>query len=205
MKTRKPISTISYNSPDFLMSKLEELRENHTISFWAFIKHYKEEDENKDHIHLYIVPNTSIDTMCLQEFLQEPDLLYPDLPPLGCIDFVSTKAKDGFPDDWILYSTHYPPYLASKMQSRKYHYCKTSEFFVSDIDCFLNMWRHAFKGSDWAQRNQLLSVLADKHINPASLIENGSLPLSMACQVNAYDYMRNHYGQTDRGGNSGHD
>ena len=48
VKTRRPISTISYNSPEYLQGKLEELRKAKIISVWFFIKHKKEQDERKD-------------------------------------------------------------------------------------------------------------------------------------------------------------
>lgn len=101
MNTRKEISTISYNSVEFLTEKLQELLNEHIISDYMFIPHKAEEDETKDHIHLWIKPNKLLDTMDLQSFLQEYDPLHPD-KPLKCIDFRFAKT-----DDWILYSIHY--------------------------------------------------------------------------------------------------
>ena len=70
MRTSKPIATIAYNTVDFLEQKLAELLRNHKIQDYFFIYHIAEEDEKKDHIHLYIEPNTRIDTMDLQEFFR---------------------------------------------------------------------------------------------------------------------------------------
>ena len=108
MRTSKPIATISYNSQEFLWVKLNELIDAHKISDFMFINHFAEEDERKNHIHLWIKPNTLIDTMDLQKFLIE---LVPNNPlkPLKCIDF-----RPSLVDDWILYSQHFEPYLASK-------------------------------------------------------------------------------------------
>lgn len=203
MRTKKPISTISYCSEVFLMYKLESLRNAHKISFWAFILHEPEEDEKKQHRHLLIFPNTIIDTMELQDILTEVDFNFPD-KPFKCIDFKSTKARDGYPDDWILYCMHHDAYLASKCESREFAYLP-GDFVVSDIDTFQDMLVHALKGSEWAHKNQLLLQLKNREINPAELIENGTLPLTMACQVNAYNYMRNHFNVTDRGGRVGHE
>lgn len=203
MRTKKPISTISYCSEAFLIYKLESLRKTHDISFWAFIHHEAEDDEKKAHKHLLIFPNKLIDTMVLQEYLTEIDYNFPD-KPFKCIDFKSSKAKDGYPDDWILYSMHHDGYLASKNESREYAYID-SDFVVSDIDTFEDMLHHALKGSEWAHKNQLLMQLKDRTVNPSDLIENGSLPLNMACQVNAYNYMRTHYGKLDRGVHDGHE
>lgn len=58
MNTSKPISTVSFNSAPFLLSKLDELVDNRTLSFYAYIKHFGEPSESKDtlkdHFHIYI-------------------------------------------------------------------------------------------------------------------------------------------------------
>ena len=77
-----------------------------------FILHQPEEDEKKAHIHLYIEPNTLLDTMELQEFFTELDLNNP-AKPLKCINFIQSKI-----DDWILYNSHNSAYLASKFETR---------------------------------------------------------------------------------------
>ena len=48
MKTTKPISSISWNSRNYLVDRLEELRKAHLIAFWVLVKHTAEEDEKKD-------------------------------------------------------------------------------------------------------------------------------------------------------------
>lgn len=192
------MSTISYNSKDFLVSKLNDLVSKHTISFYMAIYHFKEEDEAKDHIHLYIQPNKIIDSMDLQDYLKEIDINKPD-KPLGCIDFRKSDA-----DEWILYDQHYAPYLASKFESRQYTYCK-EDFFTSDNLTFDDLYHHAFYGSKWAQRNQILNAIRDSNNNPVNLINNGTIPLNMASQLNAYKYMQAHYGVLDRGYHENHE
>lgn len=59
MTTIKALSTISYNSEDFLKGKLNELCANGYIDFWYYIKHIGEYDvasntADKDHIHVYL-------------------------------------------------------------------------------------------------------------------------------------------------------
>lgn len=127
MKTIKPISTISYNSKNFLVLKLNELLKAHKISFWCFIFHKAEVDEKKDHFHLYIEPNTRLDTMDLQDELKE--IVIGSDKPLGCINFHSSKFAD-----WYYYSMHYKPYLAGKNESRQYSYCR-ADFVCCDDDC----------------------------------------------------------------------
>lgn len=194
MRTSKPISTISYNSQDYLVHKLNELVKAHKVSDWIFINHFAEEDERKDHIHLWIKPNTMLDTMDLQKHFMEFDALNPT-KLLKCIDFQSSSV-----DDWILYSQHFEPYLASKSESREYHYTK-DDFVYCDEDSFEDLYHHAFKGSDWAKRWQILEQLRTNAANPADLILNGSIPLSMACSLNALRQMNG----LNRGGRSGHE
>lgn len=198
MRTSKPIATISYNSQEFLLHRLDELVKNHKISDYMFINHFAEEDEKKDHIHLWIKPNTLIDTMDLQKHFTEIVADNP-LKPLKCIDFRPSQV-----DDWILYSQHYEPYLASKAESREYHYTR-DDFVYCDEDTFDDLYNHAFKGSDWAKRYQILEALSNKQINPTDLIKNGTIPLNMASQLNAFYYMQLHYDKTDRGSHLSHE
>lgn len=129
MRTTKPISTISYNSPEFLTLKLRELTRSGRLTFWAFISHKPEDDETggKKHIHLYIEPSKMLQTEDLRSELQEFDPLKPDKPK-GCISFQSSKF-----DPWYLYILHDKRYLAQKGQSRVYQY-EHGEIVTSDDD-----------------------------------------------------------------------
>ena len=187
MRTSKPIATISYNTQEFLVQKLDELIQNHKVCDYVFINHLAEVDEKKNHIHLWIKPNKLLDTMDLQKYLTEYDPKNPT-KPLKCIDFHLSKV-----DDFILYSQHYAPYLASKGESREYHYTK-DDFVYYDEDTFEDLYNHAFKGSEWAKSNQILEALRDNKIDPSELILNGTLPLNMACSVKALLNMQSHYG-----------
>ena len=53
MKTKREISTISYNTVDFLVMTLNQLIKDHVISYWMFISHLPDEDEKK-HITMFI-------------------------------------------------------------------------------------------------------------------------------------------------------
>lgn len=198
MRTSKPISTISYNTEKYLKYKLQELVKNKKISDYMYILHTAEADEKKDHIHLWIKPNTLLDTMDLQDYFQELDPTNPT-KPLKCIDFRASKV-----DDWILYNQHYLPYLASKGESREFFYTK-EDFRYFDEDTFDDLYKHAFKGSEWAHRNQVLEQLNNNTLSPTDLILNGTLPLNMASQLNAFKYMQTKYGTLDRGDREGHD
>ena len=162
-----------------------------------FINHFAEEDERKNHIHLWIKPNTLIDTMDLQKHFTELDPANP-MKPLKCIDFKQSQV-----DDWILYCQHYGPYLASKGESREYHYSR-DDFVYCDEDTFDELYHHAFKGSEWAKRYQILQALEQGKMSPTQLILNGTVPLNLASQLNAFKYMETHYG-LDRGDRKNHE
>ena len=132
MRTTKPISTISFNTPAYLELKLNELLRAGRISFWAFIHHKPEDDEGgkKYHCHLYIEPSKMLQTDDIKSELKEYD---PENPqkPLGCISFNSSKF-----DPWYMYAIHDKRYLASKGQARKYHY-QHEDIISSDPDDLL--------------------------------------------------------------------
>lgn len=129
MRTTKPISTISFNTPDFLKIKLTELTDSGIISFWAFIRHQPEDDEGgkKFHCHVYMEPSKLIQTDDIKSELKEFDPSNPE-HPLGCIG--CTFSKWG---DWYLYALHDRRYLASKGESRRFDY-SYSDIVCSDPD-----------------------------------------------------------------------
>lgn len=129
MRTSKPISTISYNSPEFLELKLTELTKAGVLSEWYFVYHLKEEDEKKDHIHVHCVPSKMLQTDDLIKEFQEFDPNNP-LKPLTCPAWQSSKW-----DDWYLYGLHDPRYLEVKNRKVKYHY-RPTDFVVFNQDVF---------------------------------------------------------------------
>lgn len=127
MKTTKPISTISYNSPGYLKGVLDTLRKNKIIEFYAFIKHVPEDDETKSHIHVYVEPAKLLQTLDLEDEFKEFDPSHPD-KPFGVVQFKSSKFGD-----WYYYALHDRAYLATKQQSRKHHY-SADQIVSSDSD-----------------------------------------------------------------------
>lgn len=106
MATRNPLSTISYNSEKFLCETLNRLFNAHIIQSWQFIKH-KGEEGDKDHIHLRVVPNKSLDPMSLRDEFKEYVSSSPK--PLWILDWRNAKEED-----WLLYAVHNEDYLAKK-------------------------------------------------------------------------------------------
>lgn len=130
MRTTKPASTISYNSIPFLTARLNDFVKKKLLSFWAFVPHKKEDDETKDHIHLYVVPSKMLQTDDLRGEMAEIEGVDDkgNLRFKSCISFRSSKF-----DDWFLYCCHDKNYLITKGQSRKHTY-SFSDFYTSDVD-----------------------------------------------------------------------
>lgn len=103
--TAKPISTISYNSEQFLERLLNRLLSAHVLEDFRYIKHQPEEDEEKEHFHICLFPNKRIDTAILREEFNEVDPT--NEKPLGCLPFRTCKT-----DHWIMYVLHDEKYLA---------------------------------------------------------------------------------------------
>lgn len=135
MQTTKTISTISFNTPDFLKSKLETLQKSRIVSFWAFVVHQPEDDEGgkKEHIHLFVEPSKRINTDDLTQALIEIDPN--NVKPRKCISWCFSKF-----DDWCMYSLHDKAYLSAKNESRKYHY-RYEHIITSDEDDLLSRYR----------------------------------------------------------------
>lgn len=106
MATQKPISTISYNSEEFLKEKLNQWVNAHIIQCYQYIAH-KGEDGDKDHIHLRIEPNKKLDPMELSEELKEYKL--GEKLPRGVRPWRPSKEED-----WFLYAVHDKAFLSLK-------------------------------------------------------------------------------------------
>ena len=195
MNTSREISTISYNSAEFLKLKLRELYDRHLISNYMYIGHYKEEDESKDHWHLWIKPNHKIDTMTLQEMFREPDPTHDR--PLGCIDFETSKYEE-----WIPYVLHDKGYLRYKHESRVYSYSK-DDMLVADPDTYYELYRKAFRSSKWSDKVRQMEKLNNPDLQAADLIENGTFDFMQASQLLAYERLCER--RTYRNGRSGHE
>jgi len=174
VRTTKPISTITYNTPAFLRVKLDELVKAKKIAFWAYIQHKPEEDEKKQHIHLYCEPAKMLQTEDFKDFFKEQDKKHPD-KPLTCISWQSSKF-----DDWYMYGIHDERYLASKGQARKYHYERKDVISSDDDDL-----DHHISEIDMIKLTPY-QVLADAYKAGqtfAQVVTSGKVPIQ---QINAY-------------------
>ena len=127
MTTTKTISTISFNTKQFVEEKLKSLYEMKVIRFYCYIQHKAEEDTKKDHFHIFLEPNGKIDLTQLQEQFEEIEEIGKE--PLKCLPFNITKDFG----DWYLYSKHDKDYLIEKSLNKRYYY-KEEDFNASDTD-----------------------------------------------------------------------
>lgn len=162
MRTTKPISSISWNSMQYLIDRLEELRTAHLVAFWVLIQHHAEEDEKKEHIHFYLEPNRSIDTEQLRGNFIE---IVPNGKPLGVNKFQKSDFKN-----WLWYSIHDKAYLFSKGETRKYHYS------ISDLI--------SSNDEDLCQRIQENPRPESEYSKVEKLIKNGFTDEAIAQQMN---------------------
>lgn len=199
MKTRRPISSVWYGSSEFLKMQLDNQVKLSNIIFYAFIYHHKEEDEKKDHIHLYIVPNGEINTETLSNIITEIDLT--NDKPFKLLPFRFSKF-----DDWYLYNCHDTNYLLSKGQTRKYHY-KRDDFISSEPDYLLEMIHQI----DFSKINriELIREAVDNQIPFEQLLLNGQIPVQLIKQFkDTYDMLSGYKIKLDntfRNGNANHE
>jgi len=207
VRTTKPISTISYNSPEYLALKLDEFQSCGLISFWAFIRHEPEDDEGglKQHFHVFVEPAKLLQTDSLKEGLQEFDPEHPD-KPFGCISWRSSKF-----DDWYLYSLHDSRYLASKGQTRRFHYQYEEFAYSSEPD-----FRFHVKSIDMTHLSPIATILDAQKLGMtfAEFLASGAVPFQQignyrtawfTLQPAEYTGDYSHLNTTNRGGRKGHE
>lgn len=173
MNTSLPISTISYNSRDFLTARLNEYRHAGVLTFWTFIQHLGEDDEagKKEHFHIYAEPAKRFQTDSLD--FTEPDPLNPD-KPFRCISWRSSKFAD-----WYLYTLHDKCYLAQKGLVKKYHYTH-EQYISSDSEDLLFLARSIdrLSLSPWYM---MLDALENGYTF-AEFVRRGTIPIQLVKQ-----------------------
>lgn len=183
MATSKPISSIGYNTEDFLKNKLQSFVEAGVASFWAYIRHNGEEkttDEalGKDHWHILVIPNKCIDLMTTK---REFDEYFPADPknPLRCLPFRTSKTEE-----WVLYALHDPDYLALKGLTKTYVY-DVCDFKSSDPDMMHVLWVEA---KQWLQSNPVTKMrrAARNGVSFGDLVRSGSIGIQQIRNAELY-------------------
>ena len=174
MLTSLKLSNISYNTDTFLVSKLNDLKKAKKISFWAYIKHAAESNELKDHKHLFIIPDTRIETSDLDDYFLEPDPN--NEKPLACK--LWTKVISTY--DWFLYCIHDSVYLKLKYgEDKKIHYLK-KDFITSDEEVLEDFLYRSYHEYDF-WKGIKFKYLLDSGLTPQDIISNGYVDLKEMC------------------------
>ena len=182
MLTKRPISTISYNTKDFLIDYLDHLLIAKKIVFYAGVYHIGEvlDDgtKEKDHAHVYIEPHGKVDSLELIDLSKEYDPNNPDKPLKTIFWHYSDWAN------WLLYDLHDPDYLRLKMQKRQFQY-SYEDFFYSDDDEFFERYNQAVHSSTIADMLRLPKLLKEHSV--AELTALGYVRPDNATQYKAYE------------------
>lgn len=194
MQTTKLVSSISYNSPDFLKGKLFDLVRQGIIEYAHWIWHEPEEDEKKAHSHIVVKPNKRLDTSKLRNEFIEP--VVGEEKPLGILPFQSSKMGD-----WMLYAVHDVAYLLRKCQERNHHYRK-EDLKTTEPDLLEEHWRDCHEGEDSRMRHVI--ELAEKGVEWSDILKMGFIPINQLFQFRElfFTFVK---GQTDRDGRKGHE
>lgn len=192
MKTSKPISTISYNSEEFLKAKLDYLVRSGEIVFWYYIKHHGEYDketdiQDKDHIHVYIESGNKIDTIKLGEMFLEYENGDLNSKPLKCMPFRVSK-----PYDALLYNIHHTQYLLTKFEKKEFSYT-LDDIVTNDKDYLLQLYSEAMH-SDIFKRDRMVKLM-DSGVSVSEMCYHGLININQAYQMMIFEqlYKRGKY------------
>lgn len=168
MRTKRLISTIGYNSPGFLSATLSRLCDAGVVEWAHYIKHTPEEDEEKAHWHIVLMPSKAVDTRALQREFEEFDIDNPS-KPLGTLPWRFSSSLD----DWLLYAIHDAGYLASKGQVRKFHYRRQDVFstcpeLLSEQWSEINLAKYGL--------GQMIAEAVEQNIPWERLVASGMIP-----------------------------
>lgn len=186
MATSKPQTAISYNTEAYLKSALERLTEAKLLRHWAYIKHKGETDENsdsvhdKDHIHLLMIPNKCIDLSDLETEFREI-IIGEELPRA----IVGLKQCNSI-EDWVLYVEHDEEYLAMKGEVRQYAY--KLDDIVSDSPMNVREWHRVALKTCFESPRKLQKL---EKIGALEALRTGLYGMNQACQLYAYDRLKN--------------
>lgn len=175
--TKKPISTISFNSSSFLDVRLSDMVSSGSLQSYIYIKHFAEKDTTKDHHHLILIPNRPIDPQSVRRQLHEPSLDR-GKPDLGCLPFQASKIED-----WFLYALHYPPYLLKKGLVRVNTYSIDDFRTNESVDFLADIFSRAFEGLTDSRISMFLDRMK-RGESFGSILASGLVP---ANQIVFYD------------------
>lgn len=186
MRTSKPISTISYNTPEFLRSKIQQWKKSGFIEFGMWIKHLPEEDEKKAHYHILLRPARLVQTMDLELDSCEFDPENPD-KPLKMVGFRVSKETD-----WLLYSIHDPVYLKEKSLERSYIY-SFDDLETTDEDTLTEIISHCTDERKGKLEYRLIELVS-RGMSWNEIVRSGFVPIRhMAGAKMYYEALSSHF------------
>lgn len=179
MATAKPISTITYNTPDFLISTLNSLIYQGYLTYYEFIQHMPDNDDTKKHIHLYMIPAKSINLATFKNFFLEKD-------PNNDKPLCPTIFRNSVYGDWYWYALHDKDYLKSKGQERNISYCDKDIFCYDKTTHFQmvldNPLQNFCKMSDMFLRNFVVECVYNQ-VPLTDVLKNKFIPLGKVQSV----------------------
>lgn len=195
MQTSKLISTVSYNTPEFLCGKLNALVSSGVLEYAHWVVHSPEEDENKTHIHIVAKPNRRLDTSALRNEFTE--LVSGETLPRGVLPFRSTSRMS----DWLLYSAHDVGYLLRKGETRIHTY-ELTQFESTCTELLQEDWRECHRAED--SKIPLLLEFAKRGKTWFDILQLGILPTNQLFQYKEifFTFLQAH---TERNGREGHE
>ena len=160
-----------------------------------YIFHYGEEGD-KNHIHLRIVPNKTLDPMDIMDYLKEYDPMRPDKPIKPYQDGLFNTSVEA---DWLLYVVHNPDYLKMKYKNKekgeKIPY-KWQDIVVSDGVPIESLYIRAL--SSMEHLNPAICKALSNGKSPYEMIMEGENPfkvnsINMAINNERYQLVKNDY------------
>lgn len=179
MKTRRTLTNISFNSPDYFADRMNDLLRDGVIDWAYWIVHHADNDDKKQHIHFVFQPARSVETSIITSyFLEFPFYGRIRLPLKPTSKYVPCVSLD----DWLLYCKHDKDYLISKGLERNYHY-QWEDFCTTDRDSLL----HDIGNINYNKIGQLSMLRAGvlNKIPFAELIQQGKIPIAYRSQYEA--------------------
>lgn len=173
-QTTNPLGFISYNTETFLQNKLNELLNNDCISFWSYIKHKGELNNEilkreKEHYHVRIVPKQSIKINSLKDEFKE--FVNINTEPLGIYIGIENQ-NDSIFGFWYLYAIHDKKFLNSRGMKKEFidynpndiitSNQQTLLYLISNID--YNTIYHDYNMKLYAKDGKRFSDLLDENL-----------------------------------------
>lgn len=188
-KTSKPLSTVTWNSEQFLVNRLNDLMKNGVISYWCYVLHKAEKSEGKDHIHLYFEPRKMVDPVDFRSYLCEVDIANPSKP------IMPSRIQPSKGNHWVAYCRHDPVYIKkyTKEGIKEYEYSKDA-FKSSDDILFEQQWEEG-SALCYDENAELVKTIVED--GAISALQNGLIGLrDFACADRLEDKAKRQRRQT---------